>query len=59
MSVADANGRTFGGHLIGARVYTTLELVLGTIQNVRFHRENDESTGYSELTVQHGFQNLS
>jgi predicted DNA-binding protein with PD1-like motif len=51
MSVSDAKGQVRGGHLVSGRVFTTLELVLGTIQNVRFDREMDESTGYKELAV--------
>jgi predicted DNA-binding protein with PD1-like motif len=51
MSVSDVKGHVYGGHLVAGRVFTTLELVLGTIQNVRFDREMDESTGYNELAV--------
>jgi predicted DNA-binding protein with PD1-like motif len=51
MSVSDATGRTFGGHLMSGRVFTTLELVLGTIDNVVFERKEDPETGYKELTV--------
>jgi hypothetical protein len=51
MSVADAQGRVFGGHLVEGTVYTTLELVLGTVQGVEFTRELDEKTGYGELVV--------
>ena len=39
MSVSDSEGQVIGGHLISGRVYTTLELVLGTIQGVAFQRE--------------------
>lgn len=39
MSVSDSEGHVMGGHLISGRVYTTLELVLGTIQGVAFKRE--------------------
>lgn len=52
MSVSDATGKVFGGHLVAGRIFTTLELVLGTIENVRFSREIDDSTGYKELSVQ-------
>jgi predicted DNA-binding protein with PD1-like motif len=51
MSVSDAKGNVFGGHLVSGRIFTTLELVLGTIQNVTFDRETDSSTGYKELVV--------
>lgn len=51
MSVANARGEVFGGHLVEGRIFTTLELVLGSIQGVCFQREHDERTGYRELTV--------
>lgn len=51
MSLSDAQGRVIGGHLVSGRIFTTLECVLGTIQNVTFTREIDESTGYRELVI--------
>lgn len=51
MSVANGAGKTFGGHLIEGVVFTTVELVLGTIENVTFSREHDNKTGYTELVV--------
>lgn len=51
MCVSDAKGHTYGGHLMTGVVFTTLELVLGTIVNVSFEREHDEKTGYTELVV--------
>jgi predicted DNA-binding protein with PD1-like motif len=51
MSVSDANGNVRGGHLMSGKIFTTLELVLGTIQNVSFKREMDPATGYRELVV--------
>jgi predicted DNA-binding protein with PD1-like motif len=52
MSISDAAGNCFGGHLMGGTILTTLELVLGTIGNcVRFDRTFDELTGYQELSV--------
>jgi hypothetical protein len=51
MSVANGMGTTFGGHLMAGIVFTTVELVLGTIENVTFSREHDERTGYTELVV--------
>jgi len=52
MSVSDSEGVVLGGHLVSGKIFTTLELVFGTIQNVAFTREIDEKTGYLELTVQ-------
>eukprot|EP00549_Striatella_unipunctata_P007239 CAMPEP_0118713494 /NCGR_PEP_ID=MMETSP0800-20121206/25548_1 /TAXON_ID=210618 ORGANISM="Striatella unipunctata, Strain CCMP2910" /NCGR_SAMPLE_ID=MMETSP0800 /ASSEMBLY_ACC=CAM_ASM_000638 /LENGTH=861 /DNA_ID=CAMNT_0006618953 /DNA_START=223 /DNA_END=2808 /DNA_ORIENTATION=+ len=51
MSVSDGEGNVYGGHLIAGTVFTTLELVLGTIGGVTFSREHDIQTGYSELIV--------
>ena len=51
MAVADANGTTWGGHLLdGNLIYTTCELVLMEIPNVEFVREIDPQTGFLELT---------
>lgn len=51
MSVSDGKGHTYGGHLMAGVVFTTLELVLGTINNVSFERQFDEKTGYTELVI--------
>ncbi len=52
MSVSDGEGNAFGGHLLSGKIFTTLELVVGTIQNVGFSREIDPATGFDELVVQ-------
>lgn len=49
LSISDANGATFGGHLVEGIIFTTCEVVLGCIQGVDFPRELDERTGYREL----------
>eukprot|EP00979_Chaetoceros_neogracilis_P005192 scaffold915_cov259-Chaetoceros_neogracile.AAC.9 len=49
LSVSDAEGNTFGGHLMAGVVFTTCEVVLGSIQGVNFPREFDERTGFDEL----------
>jgi predicted DNA-binding protein with PD1-like motif len=52
LSLADATGRTIGGHLVeGSIVYTTAEIVVGELKGVRFTREQDEQTGYKELHI--------
>jgi predicted DNA-binding protein with PD1-like motif len=52
VSVSDKTGRTIGGHLVeGCTVYTTVELVIGEIEGVRFTREQDAQSGYKELRV--------
>lgn len=51
ISLSDEKGETIGGHLIEGTVFTTLEVVLGTIHGVEFSREFSESTGYLELVT--------
>ena len=51
MCVTDGNGQAWGGHFVSGRIFTTLELVLGTIDNVGFQRQMDSQTGYKELVV--------
>ena len=52
VTVADADGRVFGGHLLdGSLVYTTAELVLGLLLGTEFRREFDPATGHDELDV--------
>ena len=47
---SDSTGATFGGHLMdGTRIYTTAEIVLGELADVRFAREPDSTYGYREL----------
>lgn len=51
MSISDKIGNVYGGHLMSGKIFTTLELVLGTIGGVSFCREPDESTGFDELVI--------
>lgn len=52
LAVADATGRTIGGHLLdGCRIYTTAELVLAALPALEFRRETDPTYGYRELTI--------
>jgi predicted DNA-binding protein with PD1-like motif len=52
MTVADTDGLTRGGHLMdGSLVYTTAEIAIGYLPNVRFTREKDSTYGYDELVV--------
>ena len=52
ISVSDDRGNTFGGHLdTGCVVNTTCELVIAILEEYAFERQEDESTGYRELTV--------
>ena len=51
-SVADAQGRVYGGHVApGCIVRTTAEILLAVLEDVRFSREPDPATGYAELVV--------
>lgn len=52
IAIADEGGRTYGAHLLeGSRVYTTAEIVLGSLEEVRFLRTYDPETGYDELKI--------
>lgn len=53
ISIADANGRVIGGHLMdGCRVYTTVEVVIMQVPNVQNTRVLDLTSGYKELQVE-------
>jgi len=50
MSVSDAEGRVFGGHVgAGCLVRTTAELLLALLPDQHFSRRHDPGTGYLEL----------
>jgi len=52
MSVSDAQGRVYGGHVAaGCIVRTTAELLLALLPAHAFAREHDPATGFSELAV--------
>ncbi|NVM74706.1 hypothetical protein FHW83_000466 [Duganella sp. SG902] len=52
MSVSDARGRVWGGHVgAGCIVRTTAELLLALLPGQRFTREHDLRTGYPELKI--------
>jgi predicted DNA-binding protein with PD1-like motif len=52
IALSDRTGRTIGGHLLGGNViYTTAEIVIGTVEHLAFKRETDERTGYKELVI--------
>ena len=53
IALADETGRTYGAHLLaGCLIFTTAELVIGTLPGLRFLRTHDPQTGYSELDIQ-------
>jgi len=50
ISISDRTGKTVGGHLMeGSRIYTTAEIVIGSVEGVDFIRALDERSGYKEL----------
>jgi predicted DNA-binding protein with PD1-like motif len=52
LAVSDSTGRTIGGHLLdGNLVYTTMELVIGVLEELDFRRETDPISTYQELVV--------
>ena len=52
ITIADGDGRTYGGHLEeGSSIYTTMEIVVGRLPGVVFTRELDPTYGYDELVV--------
>jgi uncharacterized protein len=52
ISVSDPKGNTIGGHLLdGNLVYTTVEVAIGILPELRFEREIDTTYGFSELVI--------
>ncbi|KAF2364457.1 PPC domain [Trinorchestia longiramus] len=50
--LGDAEGNTVGGHVMGNMVtFTTMELVIGVMEQYSFTREMDQETGFDELVV--------
>lgn len=52
IALSDGDGRCFGGHLLeGCHIYTTAEITLAILPDVRFLRQPDAETGYDELVI--------
>ncbi|MGJ3352687.1 PPC domain-containing DNA-binding protein [Providencia sp. Je.9.19] len=52
LAVSDENGHMSGGHMMpGCTVRTTLELVIGELENNTFIREHCPLSGYDELVI--------
>ncbi|QNH67166.1 DNA-binding protein [Proteus vulgaris] len=52
LAVSDENGIMCGGHMMpGCTVRTTLELVIGELEQVTFSRQPCEYSGYEELVI--------
>lgn len=55
VTVADADGRVVGGHVLpGCRVRTTAEVLVADIVGFEFDRELDPAIGFAELTIRPG-----
>jgi predicted DNA-binding protein with PD1-like motif len=51
--VSDKDGHVWGGHLSkGCEVRTTCELVIGVLDDQKFSRAPDKSTGFEELVIE-------
>ncbi|XP_076872420.1 bifunctional protein GlmU-like isoform X1 [Brachyhypopomus gauderio] len=60
ISLADKDGRTIGGHVLGdLEVFTTAEVVVGEASDLHFTRELDSRTGFPELVVQRRPEQIS
>ncbi|MCX7978426.1 MAG: DNA-binding protein, partial [Bdellovibrionaceae bacterium] len=54
LSVADAKGQMFGGHLLpGCKIRTTAEILILELLTLQFLRVEDPATGYKELLMSH------
>jgi uncharacterized protein len=52
VAVSDGEGHAYGGHLVeGCLIYTTAEIVLGELVDLKFMRVVDPATGYKELEI--------
>jgi uncharacterized protein len=52
IALSDGNGGCIGGHVLdGCLIYTTAEIVLGELEDVRFRRATDILTTYDELVI--------
>ncbi|KAI5609425.1 hypothetical protein C0J50_5920, partial [Silurus asotus] len=53
ISLADKEGRTIGGHVLGdLEVFTTAEVILGEATDLHFTRQMDSRTGFPELVIE-------
>ena len=53
IALSDGRGVTIGGHLQdGSHIYTTAEIVIGELTDLRCTRPLDPETGYDELTIE-------
>ncbi len=52
IAISNGTGKTIGGHLMeGCLIYTTAEIVIGILPELKFLREHDQASGYRELVI--------
>ncbi|MDZ7401889.1 MAG: DNA-binding protein [candidate division KSB1 bacterium] len=52
IAISDSTGKTIGGHLMeGCLIYTTAEIMIGILPELKFVREHDPKSGYRELVI--------
>lgn len=52
IGLSDKDGNMLGGHLLdGCKIYTTAEIIIGTIEDKIFSRKFDGKTGFCELVI--------
>ena len=52
-SISDGTGKTIGEHLMdGNLIYTTAEIIIGEVLDVKFSRKLDSMTTYNELFIE-------
>jgi predicted DNA-binding protein with PD1-like motif len=52
-SISDGTGKTIGGHLMdGNLIYTTAEIIIGEVLDVKFSRRLDSITTFNELFIE-------
>ncbi|MEM9008936.1 MAG: PPC domain-containing DNA-binding protein [Cyanobacteria bacterium P01_F01_bin.86] len=53
LAIANSQGHMLGGHVMpGCLIYTTAEIVVGSLEGATFRRVYDPATGYRELRVE-------
>ncbi len=53
ISASDKEGKVIGGHLKnGCQVGTTVEVVIGILENISYKRAFDQGTGFKELNAE-------
>lgn len=53
VSISDRTGKTIGGHLMdGNLIYTTAEIIIGEVLDLKFSRKLDPISTYDELFIE-------